>query len=156
MQRPVLLGALAALAVGCLLAAPAPGRAAPSCAPTTPDSFGPFGRGMPPLRGKIGSGHVLEGVVLSALDCNPIRGARVELWQANSRGRYTRATSATVLTNRAGRFRFEGPYPPRYSSEPHIHLRVVATLHQPLLTRYVPREGARRGTVRLVLEPEEL
>ena len=136
-----------------------PSAAAPDayrCEPTLDDGAGPFGRAEPPLRGKIGRGHVLTGVVLSALDCNPIRNARVQLWQANRRGRYTTATSGTVVTNRAGRFRFEGPYPSSYGPQPHIHIRVHAPVHRPLLTRYVPRPGARGGRVRLVLEPEDL
>jgi protocatechuate 3,4-dioxygenase beta subunit len=156
MRRVVPL--LAAVGAACVFAVPADALPrANECAPTISDAAGPFGRGAPPLRAKIGSGHVLTGVVLSALDCRPLVGARVELWQSNARGRYTRATSATVVTDRAGRFRFEGPYPSSYEGrEPHIHLRVSARLHEPLLSRYVPARGARRGTVRLVLELEQL
>ena len=103
-----------------------PGRL-PRCAATVSDGFGPFGRGSPPVRASIGKGHVLSGVILSALSCKPIRGARVELWQSNAKGRYVRATSATVLADRSGRFRFEGPYPASYDGgSPHIHMRVVA------------------------------
>jgi protocatechuate 3,4-dioxygenase beta subunit len=106
-------------------------------------------------KAKIGTGHVLTGVVLSAVDCRPIRGARVAFWQSNKQGRYTRATSGTVRTNAAGRFRFEGPYPSSYEGRPpHIHIRVVAANHEVLLTRYEPRRGARRGSVRLVLKPQ--
>ena len=136
-----------------------PSGAAPDayrCEPTPDDGAGPFGRGEPPLRGKIGKGHVLTGVVLSALDCRPIRGARVQFWQSNRQGRYVTATSGTVVTNRLGQFRFEGPYPTSYGRQPHIHIRVHAPVHRVLLTRYVPREGARTGRVRLVLEPEDL
>ena len=61
---------------------------------------------------------MLTGVILSALDCRPIRGARVELWQANAKGRYVRATSATVLADRSGRFRFGGPDPPATAGGP--------------------------------------
>lgn len=156
MRRVVPL--LAAIGAACVFAVPADtSPLANDCAPTIPDAAGPFGRGMPPLRAKIGSGHVLTGVVLSALDCRPLVGARVELWQANARGQYTRATSATVVTDRSGRFRFEGPYPSPYEGRPpHIHLRVSARLHEPLLSRYVPARGVRRGTVRLVLELEQL
>jgi protocatechuate 3,4-dioxygenase beta subunit len=121
----------------CALGAATTAAAAPGCAAT--------------------KGHVLTGVVLSALDCRPIRGARVELWQANASGRYVRATSATVLVDRSGRFRFEGPYPAPYGGgRPHIHLRVVAPGHEVLLSRYEPLRGARRGTVRLVLVPHAL
>ncbi len=156
MKRP--LGLLCVLAAAGLLAGSAssgPGQYA--CAPTPQDVFGPFGRGRPPLRAKIGAGHVLTGVVLSAHDCRPIAGAQVQLWQVNRNGRYTRATSATVVTSATGRFRFEGPYPSSYSGRPpHIHIRVNAPGHLPLLTRYVPAAGARSGSVRLVLEPEDL
>jgi protocatechuate 3,4-dioxygenase beta subunit len=149
---------LAALAVAGLLTGPAAGRpAAPRCAPTLEDAAGPFGRGAPPLRAKIGTGHVLTGIVISALDCRPLRGAQVQFWQSNRNGRYTRAGSATVITNRAGRFRFEGPRPSSYEGrQPHIHIRVIAKFHRPLLSRYVPAEGTRSGNIRLVLTPEDL
>jgi protocatechuate 3,4-dioxygenase beta subunit len=156
MKWPLVL--LCAFAVTGLFAGLATGQPAASRCPATPeDAFGPFGRGAPPLRAKIGTGHVLAGVVLSVLDCRPIPGAQVQLWQANRSGRYTRATSATVMTNRAGRFRFEGPRPSSYEGrEPHIHIRVIARFHRPLLARYVPARGARRGDIRLVLTPEDL
>jgi protocatechuate 3,4-dioxygenase beta subunit len=141
----------------CALAAATAASAAPGCAPTLQDGFGPFGRGSPPVRARIGAGHVLTGVILSALDCRPIPGARVELWQANAKGRYVRATSATVLADRGGRFRFEGPYPASYEGNPpHIHLRVVGPGHEVLLTRYEPARGARRGALKLVLVPHAL
>ena len=139
----------------CALAAVPGAPAATGCATTIPDGFGPFGRGSPPVRASIGKGHVLTGVVLSGLNCKPIPGARVELWQSNAKGQYVRATSATVLVDRSGRFRFEGPYPASYEGRPaHIHLRIVASGHEVLLSRYEPARGARRGTVRLVLVPQ--
>jgi protocatechuate 3,4-dioxygenase beta subunit len=145
------------LVASCVLAASAAALpAAAPCTATIDDGFGPFGRGTPPGRARIGSGHVLAGVVLSALDCKPIARARVELWQRGRNG-YTRAGSATVFTNRAGRFRFEGPYPTRYGGgAPHIHLRVSAPVHRQLLTRYEPAPGAVRGSIRLVLVPADL
>ena len=141
--------ALVAAGVG----APAP--AAQRCLPTVDDGSGPFGRGAPPRRAKIGTGHVLTGVVLSSVDCRPLAGARIHLWQANRRGEYVRAGSATVVADRAGRFRFEGPRPVGYEGRPgHIHLRVVADKHELLFTRYVPRPGAKQGFMRLVLRPQ--
>lgn len=139
-----------------LLAGAASSAPVATCKPTPEDAFGPFGRVTPPLRAKIGTGHVLTGVVLSALDCKPIRGARVEFWQSNKQGVYTRSTSGSVRTNSLGRFRFEGPYPASYEGRPgHIHIRVVAKFHELLLTRYEPH-GAHRGTVRLVLRPQQV
>lgn len=154
-RRAVVVGAVAATCVAALPVAGAP--AAPRCEPTRQDGAGPFDRTEPPRRARIGRGHVLTGLVLSAPNCRPIRGATVELWQSNKAGRYTRAGSGTVVTNRSGRFRFEGPYPPSYEGRPpHIHLRVSAPGHETLLTRYVPARGARSGSVRLVLVPEPL
>jgi protocatechuate 3,4-dioxygenase beta subunit len=145
--------ALAILVSSCVASAPA----APGCPPTLDDGAGPFGRGAPPRRNKIGTGHVLTGVVLSSVDCRPLPAARVHLWQANRRGEYVRAGSATVVTDRAGRFRFEGPRPVSYEGRPpHIHLRVVAMNHELLFARYVSRSGATRGSIRLVLLPQRL
>jgi protocatechuate 3,4-dioxygenase beta subunit len=147
------LAAVGLLVAGTGVSAPA----APGCAPTLDDGAGPFGRGAPPRRAKIGTGHVLTGVVLSSVDCSPIAGARIHLWQANRRGEYLRARSATVVTNPAGRFRFEGPRPVSYSGRPpHIHMRVIASDHELLFTRYVPAPGAKRGAIRLVLLPQRL
>ena len=145
---------LATIGTTLLLVVPAPGAAGTACGATPPDAFGPFGRGSPPLRSRIGQGHVLTGVVLSSVGCLPIPDARVELWQANAKGRYVRALSATVNVDRNGRFRFTGPYPASYEGRPpHIHLRVVGRGHEVLLSRYEPVRGARRGSVRLVLVP---
>lgn len=155
-MRPLACAAALALAVlgaGGVATAPA----APGCPPTIDDGAGPFGRGAPPRRAKIGTGHVLTGIVLSAVDCKPLAGARVHLWQANRRGEYLRSGSATVVTDRAGRFRFEGPPPVSYEGRPpHIHMRVVAAEHELLFTRYVKRAGATRGYVRLVLVPQRV
>jgi protocatechuate 3,4-dioxygenase beta subunit len=149
MRWLVVIGAAAALAAS---AGDVSGAA--SCAPTAPDGFGPFGRSIPPQRAKIGNGHVLTGTVLSSVNCAPLAGAQVQLWQVSKSGRYTVAGSATVITDREGRFRFEGPYPPQYEGiPPHIHLRVVAKNHVTLLARFVPRPRERRGSIRLVLRP---
>jgi protocatechuate 3,4-dioxygenase beta subunit len=144
------------VAAALLAASAAAAPVAFRCTPTPTDGFGPFGRGAPPLRAKIGTGHVLTGVVVSALDCKPLRGAQVQFWQSNAKGEYTSRLSGTVITDRSGRFRFQGPYPASYEGRPpHIHLRVFAEGHLPLLTRYEPH-GARRGSLRLVLEPAAL
>jgi protocatechuate 3,4-dioxygenase beta subunit len=154
-RKPLWL--LCVAAAGVLAAQATAQPTAPGCSPTPEDAFGPFGRGMPPVRSSIGTGHVLTGVVLSSVSCRPLPGARVELWQSGRNGQYTRAGSATVITDRAGRFRFEGPFPPSYEGRPpHIHIRVIARGHQPLLARFVPARGERRGSIRLVLRPAEL
>jgi protocatechuate 3,4-dioxygenase beta subunit len=150
----LLIVVAAMLAVG---SAGGTGAAAATCRPTPDDGAGPFGRGAPPLRSKTGTGHVLTGVVLSAFGCTPLRGAQVQLWQANRNYEYVRRLSATVLTDRSGRFRYESPLPVSHEGRPpHIHLRVIARGHEPLLTRYVLVQGTKRGHVRLVLVPLDL
>ena len=135
----------------------APASAAYPCEPTPIDGFGPFGRARPPLRASIGTGHVLTGRVIAADTCKPLASVPVEFMQSNASGVYKLGGSATVLTDRAGRFRFRGPYPARYESlPPHIHIRIDIPGYKPLLSRYVVAAGERSGSVRLVLEPDQL
>ena len=143
------------VAVAALAAGSAGGAAgAASCKATPNDGFGPFGRGLPPMRAKTGSGHVLSGVVLSAVDCSPVRGAQVQFWQSNAKGVYTTKLSATVISGRDGRFRYESPKPVSYEGRPpHIHIRVIAKGYETLLSRVEPARGAKRTTVRFVLVP---
>jgi protocatechuate 3,4-dioxygenase beta subunit len=120
-----------------------------TCRPTANDGGGPD-RGTARLRAKIGTGHVLTGVVLST-SCTPIPGARVSFWQSNAKGVYTPAGRGAVITTQSGRFRFEGPRPTGYNGRPaHIHIKVEAPGFEPLYTEYEPR-GSTRGNVRLVL-----
>jgi protocatechuate 3,4-dioxygenase beta subunit len=152
--KGLLLAALGLFAVLLLWMAPV-ASSAPGCRATPTDAAGPFAQGEPPLRAKIGRGHVLTGVVLSALDCRPVAGARVQFWQENPNGVYTRASSGSVITGRSGRFRFEGPVPPSDGGfPPHIHIRVDAVSFEALLTRYLPPRGSHHGTIRLVLKPD--
>ena len=112
---------------------------------------------MPPVRAKIGTGHVLTGIVLSGLDCMPVARARVELWQAGKDGRYTQATQRHRVHEQGRALPVRGPFPPSYEGHPgHIHLRVTAEVHKQLLLRVVPARGAKRSTVRIVLEPDDL
>jgi protocatechuate 3,4-dioxygenase beta subunit len=122
--------------------------------PTPNDGGGPD-RGIAPLRAKIGTGHVLTGVVLST-GCVPVAGARVSFWQSNAKGVYTMAGRGQVATTKAGRFRFEGPRPTGYNGRPgHIHIKVEAPGYVPLYTEYEPGTS-KRGNVRLVLAPAPL
>ena len=152
------LAVLALLVVAAVAAASAGGApAAASCTATPNDGFGPFGNGLPPMRARTGTGHVLAGVVLSAFDCKPVRGAQVQFWQSNAKGVYTKKLSATVLTRRDGSFRYTSPRPVSYDGfPPHIHVRVIAKGYETLLTRVVPAKGARLTSVRFVLVPSAL
>ena len=104
-----------------------------------------------PRRARIGTGHVLLGRVV-APDCGPVARALVVLWQAGPNG-YRPKGRGSVLTDRAGRFRFEGPVPASYGRQPHIHIAVFHPEYEELLSRYVVRRGAKTGRIRLVLTP---
>ena len=144
-----------ATAVGIALAVTAsatPGQE--RCQPTVSDGAGPFQTNAidTPRRSKIGTGHVLQGRVLSAPDCKPVARALVVFWQAGRNG-YGPRGRGSVFTDRAGRFRIEGPVPASYGRGPHIHIAVVHPLYEDLLTRYGVRPSAKTGRIRLVLTP---
>jgi protocatechuate 3,4-dioxygenase beta subunit len=145
---------LTAAAVLVVLAPAASGARTARCRPTEGDAAGPFQQGgvATPRRAKIGRGHVLQGRVLAAPDCGPIRGALVVLWQAGPNG-YGPRGRGSVVTDRLGRFRFEGPVPASYGRAPHIHIAVLHPAYEELLTRYVIRRGAKVGRLTLVLAP---
>lgn len=144
------LASAAAVATG--LAVTASGTSAARCQPTRGDSAGPFlqARVDAPLRARIGRGHVLYGRVLREGDCKPVVHALVVLWQAGPNG-YGPRGRGSVVTDRSGRFRFEGPVPASYGREPHIHIAVSHPGYEELLTRYVVRPGAKTGRITLVL-----
>lgn len=126
-----------------------------ACAPTVGDTPGPFDRIDAPRRARIGSGHVLRGRVLRAGDCAPVARALVVFWQAGPNGyAYGPRGRGSVLTDRLGRFRFEGPVPASSGLRPpHIHIAVIHPDYEELLTRYVVRRGARTGSMRIVVVP---
>ncbi|HZR95169.1 MAG TPA: hypothetical protein VFA56_05710 [Gaiellaceae bacterium] len=147
-----------AVAALCVVAAAAlVGAGSGSAATCTPtQNFGGGPDRSPPLRAKIGTGHVLMGVVLSP-SCKPIAGARVSFWQSNAQGIYKPSGSGAVVTSRSGRFRFEGPRPTGYGGQAgHIHIKVEAAGYVTLFTEYFPPARARSGSIRLVLAPDDL
>src|SRR5260370_37619577 len=79
----------------------------------------------------------------------PVNGARVELWQANARGRYTHPSDpnpapldpnfegfAVQTTDAEGRYRFKtikpGAYPanPNWMRPPHLHFEVTGKVNR--------------------------
>jgi protocatechuate 3,4-dioxygenase beta subunit len=152
---PVLarLATAAVVAVGLALSASGTSEAA-RCQPTESDGAGPFQQSSltAPRRAKIGTGHVLQGRILRAPDCKPVAGALVVLWQAGPNG-YRPRGRGSVVTDRSGRFRFEGPVPASYGRQPHIHIAVFHPAYEELLARYVVRRGTKTGRVTLVLAP---
>jgi protocatechuate 3,4-dioxygenase beta subunit len=146
------LATAALVAVG--LALTASETSAAPCRPTEGDAAGPFQQSpvAAPRRAKIGTGHVLRGRILRASDCEPIGGVLVVLWQAGPNG-YGPRGRGSVVTDRSGKFRFEGPVPASYGRQPHIHIAVSHPAYEELLTRYVVRRGAKTGQITLVLAP---
>ena len=142
------------VAVG--LALTASGTSAASrCQPTASDGAGPFQQSplAAPRRARIGTGHVLQGRILRATDCKPVAGVLVVLWQAGPNG-YGPRGRGSVVSNRSGRFRFEGPVPASYGGrQPHIHIAVSDPAYEEVLTRYAVRQGAKTGRITLVLAP---
>src|SRR5688572_28193539 len=134
----------------------APESLAQADVPTTPSTIlGPYYPVIRPverdtdlthLRGRRSraKGQVIHvaGRVLNQRG-EPLRGARVELWQANAAGRYSHPSdpnpapldpdfqgSGTQVTDREGRFRFTtikpGPYPfDGGTRAPHLHFQVT-------------------------------
>ena len=142
--------AVASVAVFAFTASETP---AARCQPTVSDAAGPFQQNgvNAPRRAKIGTGHVLQGRVV-APSCAPIPRALVVFWQAGPNG-YRSNGRGSVRTDRAGRFRIEGPVPASYGGLPHIHMAVFHGEYEELLSRYVVRRGAKTGRLQLVLTP---
>lgn len=137
----------AAAAVPAASGAPAP------CRPTESDGLGPFGSGgAPPLRAVFGAGFTLRGRVLRSLDCKPLAGAVVEVWQASKGGRYDRKGRASVVTGADGTFAFRGPAPVSYEGiSPHVHMRISHEGFDDVATTIRVNRGQRSARIEIVL-----
>lgn len=123
-----------------------------ACAPTPPDSEGPFYKPGAPLRESTGRGLVVSGVVRSAGTCAPIPGARIEWWQAGPSGDYDDEHRGALRSGDDGAYRFETDFPPAYFSRPpHIHLKVFAPGQRTLTTQLYPKAGQTQILLDLVL-----
>ncbi len=149
--------AVVAVATGCLVltvgiaVAPA---AAPVCRPTKGEADGPFYVPDAPARSRTGQGLLVFGTVRSQ-DCHPIPGARLEWWSANAEGEYDDAHRAAEWADATGRYRYETSFPGRYPGRPpHVHVRVTARGHRPLVTEFPLLPGQMSLPVDLVLAHE--
>ena len=159
-------GAAAGLLAQRLRAEPAPG---PACAePTVTQTSGPYypthdrpdeDPDLTRVKGRPGraAGEIIivQGRVLDEA-CRPVVAALVEIWQANTHGRYDHEKDATnprpldpnfqswaeMLTDAEGRFRFTtikpGSYPANdagWVRPPHIHFRVSRRGYHELVTQ---------------------
>ncbi len=124
------------------------------CEPTQPDMLGPYYVPGAPLRSSVDTGYVLSGNVLSAGGCEPISGAQIEFWLADSQGNYDDAHRATVLAGEQGEYQFQSNFPGLYENRPpHIHVRVTAPGFQELVTQHYPTTNEIEATFDLVLQP---
>jgi protocatechuate 3,4-dioxygenase beta subunit len=116
--------------------------AQPTCAPTRPDAEGPFYTPDAPERSVTGRGLVVSGTVRSAAGCGALGGARLEWWSADAGGGYDDAHRATQRADGEGRYLYETDFPGRYPGRPpHLHVRVTAPGHRPLVTQLYPKRG---------------
>ena len=94
------------------------------------------GRGLRPAF----ASHAVS--VSAAKGCAPLPAARIEWWSAGPRGDYDAEHRAAQRVDGAGRYRYETDFPGRYPGRPlHIHVRVTAPGHRPLVTQLYPRPG---------------
>lgn len=148
-RRAALVGLAAFVGLGAVA------WAQPRCAPTPRDVEGPFYKAHAPVREATGKGLFVMGGVKSSGDCDPIKGARVEWWQANPRGEYDDAHRGTLVTREAGSYRFETDFPPPYAGRPsHIHFKAFAAGYRPLTTQLYLKGGEREVNFDLVLVKE--
>lgn len=114
------------------------------------------------VKGK--SGHAAGQVIYAmgqvlTVDGQPVKGARVELWQANAHGRYTHPSDTNPApldpnfegfaiqdTDAEGRYRFKtikpGAYPANsnWIRPPHLHFDVTGKVNRVITQMYFPGE----------------
>ena len=135
--------------------APDPPASTIVCTPgelTPAQTEGPYYKANPPETtsllepGMVGTKLTVSGYVLDA-SCQPVPGARVDFWQADSQGRYDNqgyTLRGFQVTDSQGRYSVKtvvpGLYPGRTS---HIHVKVTAPGGPTLTTQlYFPYESA--------------
>jgi catechol 1,2-dioxygenase len=144
-----------------------------ACRPTVRGAGGPFYREGAPWRSKLcdasepGEPLVVSGRVTAADSCQPLKGAVVDVFQANAAGLYDTQIKGLdparfhlrgqMRTDEAGRYRFETVLPGNYTDgierARHIHFRVSAPGYAPLVTECYFEGEPRNATDRLVKAP---
>lgn len=131
-------------------------RMYPICGPdmpsTRPQVAGPFYLDGSPERSDLSGGDPdgrrmeLYGCVLDR-ECHKVEGARVDLWQADSKGRYDTGgyrLRGHQISGSMGTFQFVTVIPGAYPGRtPHFHVRVTPPVGIPLTTQlYFPDQEA--------------
>ena len=119
-----------------------------SCKPTLDDGVSPSYKPDAPDRTIVGTGHVVTGVVLSSVDCQPIANARLEFWPEERDLGHPDSSRATFFTDQNGRYRFECNMPD------HIHMRISAPGYRTIGVNSYHPNGAAEGTFNIVLQQE--
>lgn len=146
---------LACVTLGCISPAGTASAAPPTCTPTRADSLGPFYEPNAPERDNTGQGLVISGTVRSGRDCNPLGGAVIEWWSANSHGDYDKAHRATQRARADGSYQYTTDLPGKYPGRPpHVHVQVTAPGHRTLVTQVYPQQTQTALSVDLVLAPK--
>lgn len=177
-----------ALASGAAIALPALAFA-DQCRETPPQTEGPFymnsyDRTRPvshssDLTAPPGAGGLPEGEIIHVTGqltdqaCRPIKGAMVEIWQANARGRYAHLSDPNpapkdpnfrgfgeAITDENGMYSFKTIKPggylvgPALIRPPHLHFKLTSGLNLPLTTQmYFAGEEHNQGDVILRMVP---
>ncbi len=130
-------------------------NASPRCARTPLQTAGPFHVRGAPFRDDFrvdsmeGEDLTVHGRVMS-VDCQPVAGAVLDVWQADPTGRYDNQDfrlRGKVRTDADGAYKFQtlkpGAYGAGFVRTPHIHVRITA-------------EGMRQITTQVYFPGEEL
>ena len=131
-----------------------PGASAQSasiCALTPAETEGPYYSQGAPAKSNLaadtrtGTRLTVTGRVLDA-KCQPVRGAVIDLWQADAQGQYDNrgfALRGKVTTDAQGRYTFTTVVPGRYPGRTeHIHVKVTPPGGRTLTTQlYLPNNA---------------
>lgn len=151
-----------------------PAGAGSNCRPTARGAGGPFYRAGAPWTNRLcgpaepGEPLVISGRVTSAADCRPLGGAVLDVFQANAEGLYDTQIPGLapgsfhlrgqLKTDAEGRYEFSTVLPGQYTDggaarARHIHFRVSAPGHAPLVTECYFDGDTRNSTDPLVRTP---
>lgn len=131
---------------------------ADNCPPTAANGAGPFYRKGAPWRASLcganepGRHLILDGRVIEAGTCRPLKGATLDVWQANAAGRYDNddprnppdpnkyLLRGQLKTDEKGYYRIETVLPGSYQAgnswrAKHIHYIVSSPGYSPLTTQ---------------------
>lgn len=156
MRLPIVMMILAALVTGCgALRSAFVQEADIFCNLTPSDQEGPYYIADAPLKdslypaGTPGDTLIISGIV-RAVDCTPLVGTVVDVWQADATGEYDFSDAfigrGRVMTDANGRYQFETILPAEYVPRPpHIHYRVSHPEAATLVTQLYFDGGDNRG-----------